>query len=216
MQESFWWWQCSDRYIISLYPHLHTLFPPSLISLMVFVDVKHHVYLLTYLRMYLWWSLFPCIYTHARCLSKVFVAASVCDVFQALINSLVCCFAQVLWASFCFRLLRFVLPTAGCAEQSNTWRQQHWGYSGDHLPPPGCRSPLSQLGTFPRKSRWSLKRKEPPKAEGYNMMEYHSFKSWWNTTHKTMTEYHPINHDGIPCIKLWLNTTHKIVMEYHS
>ena len=33
-----------------LYPHLHTLppFSPSLISLMVSVDVKHHVYLLTY------------------------------------------------------------------------------------------------------------------------------------------------------------------------
>ena len=48
MQESFWWWQCSDRYIISLSPHLHTPFPlssPSLISLMVSVDVKHHVYL---------------------------------------------------------------------------------------------------------------------------------------------------------------------------
>ena len=46
MQESFWWWQCSDRYIISLSPHLHTppLFTPSLISLMVSVDVKHHVY----------------------------------------------------------------------------------------------------------------------------------------------------------------------------
>ena len=26
MQESFWWWKCSDRYIISLSPHLHT--PP--------------------------------------------------------------------------------------------------------------------------------------------------------------------------------------------
>ena len=50
MQESFWWWQCSDRYIISLSPHLHTPFPPfspSLISLMVSVDVKHHVYLVT-------------------------------------------------------------------------------------------------------------------------------------------------------------------------
>ena len=48
MQESFWWWQCSDRYIISLFPHLHTLSPPpsplSLVSLMVSVDVKHHVY----------------------------------------------------------------------------------------------------------------------------------------------------------------------------
>ena len=48
MQESFWWWQCSDRYIISLFPHLHTPFPPSLISLMVSVDVKHRVYILTY------------------------------------------------------------------------------------------------------------------------------------------------------------------------
>ena len=48
MQESFWWWQCSDRYIVSLSPHLHAPFPPfsrSLISLMVSVDVKHHVYL---------------------------------------------------------------------------------------------------------------------------------------------------------------------------
>ena len=47
MQKSFWWWQCSDRYIISLSPHLHTPFPPvspSQISLMVSVDIKHHVY----------------------------------------------------------------------------------------------------------------------------------------------------------------------------
>ena len=46
MQESFWWWQCSDRYIISLFSHLHTPIPfsPSLISLTVSVDVKHHVY----------------------------------------------------------------------------------------------------------------------------------------------------------------------------
>ena len=34
----------SDRYIISLFPHLDC---PSLISLTVSVDVKHHVYLLT-------------------------------------------------------------------------------------------------------------------------------------------------------------------------
>ena len=26
MQESFWWWQCSDRYIISLSPHFRTRF----------------------------------------------------------------------------------------------------------------------------------------------------------------------------------------------
>ena len=52
-QKSFWWWQCSDRYIISLSPHLHTPFPPlspSLISLVVSVEVKHHVYCL-------WWNL---------------------------------------------------------------------------------------------------------------------------------------------------------------
>ena len=48
MQESFWWWQCSDRYIISLSPTSISLpFSPSLISLVVSVDVKHHVY--TYL-----------------------------------------------------------------------------------------------------------------------------------------------------------------------
>ena len=42
----------SNKYIISLLPHLHPPSPtllPSLISLMVSVDVKHHVYLLTYL-----------------------------------------------------------------------------------------------------------------------------------------------------------------------
>ena len=38
MQESFWWWQCSDWYIISLFPHLR----PSPINLMVSVHVKHH------------------------------------------------------------------------------------------------------------------------------------------------------------------------------
>ena len=47
MQESFWWWQCSDECIISLFPHLHTPFPPSLISHMVSVEDKHHVYLFT-------------------------------------------------------------------------------------------------------------------------------------------------------------------------
>ena len=50
MQKSFWWWQCSDRYITSLSPP--PISPPpsfstSLISLMVSVDVKHHVYLLS-------------------------------------------------------------------------------------------------------------------------------------------------------------------------
>ena len=38
-------WHCTIYiYIISLFPHLHTPFSPSLISLMVSVDVKHHVY----------------------------------------------------------------------------------------------------------------------------------------------------------------------------
>ena len=69
MQKSFWWWQCSDRYIYiynllfffdfyQFYIYTHNLplppppyplapFSPSLISLMVSVDVRHHVYLLT-------------------------------------------------------------------------------------------------------------------------------------------------------------------------
>ena len=52
MQKSFWWWQCSDRYIISLSPHFHTTFPPPPLLPVpnkpygVSVDVKHHVYLL--------------------------------------------------------------------------------------------------------------------------------------------------------------------------
>ena len=49
--ESFWWWQCSDRYIISLPPPPYPLphpFSPSLIrGLMVSVDLKHHWCLLT-------------------------------------------------------------------------------------------------------------------------------------------------------------------------
>ena len=52
MLKPFWWRQCSDRYRISLFSRLHTPFSPfspSLISLAVSVDVKHHVYLLTYL-----------------------------------------------------------------------------------------------------------------------------------------------------------------------
>ena len=51
MQESCWWWQCSNRYITSLFPYLKTPLPafsPSLINLLTSVDVKHHVYLLTY------------------------------------------------------------------------------------------------------------------------------------------------------------------------
>ena len=46
MQESFWWWQCSDRYILSFFRHLHTPSPfsQSLISLMVSVEFKLHVY----------------------------------------------------------------------------------------------------------------------------------------------------------------------------
>ena len=44
-QESFWLWQCSDRCIISVFPHLHTHFPvPKKPYSLLFVDVKHHVY----------------------------------------------------------------------------------------------------------------------------------------------------------------------------
>ena len=42
MRESFWWWQCSDRYIISLPPSSLTYIRQSLTSLIVSVDVKHH------------------------------------------------------------------------------------------------------------------------------------------------------------------------------
>ena len=49
MQESFWWWQCTDRYIISLFPpppYPLPTFSTALTSLMVSVDVNYHVYLL--------------------------------------------------------------------------------------------------------------------------------------------------------------------------
>ena len=32
MQVSFWWWQCGDRYIISLFPHRYTPFPISIMA----------------------------------------------------------------------------------------------------------------------------------------------------------------------------------------
>ena len=38
----------SDRYVMYLSLHLHTPFSPSLISLMVSVDVKHHVHLIIF------------------------------------------------------------------------------------------------------------------------------------------------------------------------
>ena len=47
LRDLFWWWQCSDRYINSLfppppYPLPPPPFSPSLISLVVSVDVMHH------------------------------------------------------------------------------------------------------------------------------------------------------------------------------
>ena len=54
MQESFWWWQCSDRYkYSSFFPNFHIPFPlfsPSLISLMVSLDIKHQAYFRLYKR----------------------------------------------------------------------------------------------------------------------------------------------------------------------
>ena len=76
MQKSLWWWQCTDRYIISLSPHFHTPFPPfspSLINLMVSVDVKHHVYLLTLVAIYVLtlWYFFKIKQTRSRLLNCV-------------------------------------------------------------------------------------------------------------------------------------------------
>ena len=51
IHESFWWWQFNDKYNYNLIlpppPYPLPPFSPSLISLTVCVDVKHHVYLLT-------------------------------------------------------------------------------------------------------------------------------------------------------------------------
>ena len=60
MQESFCWWQCSDRYIISSPPP--PPFSPSLISLMVSVDVKHC--LLTKPH---WYGLGVCVFSRCNC-----------------------------------------------------------------------------------------------------------------------------------------------------
>ena len=70
MQESFWWWQCSDRYIFPLIPSPYpspspSPFSPSLISLMVFVDIKHHVYSLSFL--FFPFFLFSSSYLGVRC-----------------------------------------------------------------------------------------------------------------------------------------------------
>ena len=81
MQESFWWWQCSDRYIVSLSSHLHVPFPPpfspSLISLMVSVDVKHHVYFLH-----------PVLRPHLHFAS---IPSGYAVIFLSLFNILFCC-----------------------------------------------------------------------------------------------------------------------------
>ena len=75
MQESFWWWQCSDRYNSLLLPHFHkpslTHFSLSLISRTVSVDVKHHAYLLTHSRQR---PLFP----QCPCSSRSSVSSSCC------------------------------------------------------------------------------------------------------------------------------------------
>ena len=47
MQKSFWWWQCSDRYIISLSPHLNTPPLPLSPSLIWFLWTLSTIYLLT-------------------------------------------------------------------------------------------------------------------------------------------------------------------------
>ena len=39
---AYWWWQCSDRYIISPTPHLHTPFPPFSPSLISRTDSVRH------------------------------------------------------------------------------------------------------------------------------------------------------------------------------
>ena len=45
MQKSFWWWQCSGRYIISLSPYLHTpSFSPSLWFLWTSSTIFTYVY----------------------------------------------------------------------------------------------------------------------------------------------------------------------------
>ena len=59
---SFWWWQCSDKcYYLPLPPALYPLstilpVPNVVIGLVVFVDVKHHVYLLKLVGS---WIFFP-------------------------------------------------------------------------------------------------------------------------------------------------------------
>ena len=86
MQESFWWWECSDRYIISLSHHLCTPFSPSLISLTVSVDVKHHVYFLfTFTKLevlcvcVLWCHVrFGICYTHCTVLIGDYLGVGVC------------------------------------------------------------------------------------------------------------------------------------------
>ena len=91
MQESFWQWQCFDRYIISFFPHLHTPFFPSLRSLVVSVNIKHHVYLLmwsSFLRIYFWWNLCT-LHKLLLCQVRVNIGDSGlcrCDVLWTLIN----------------------------------------------------------------------------------------------------------------------------------
>ena len=128
MQESFWWWQCSNRYIISFFPHLHTHpppapnpFSPSLISLVVSVDVKHWLCLLSY------WS----------------VSACACKVYRSGVGSEGCWLVKVWMKSQvrgCLTYVLFMLAKKQCrlspeirhmcaqaAAQSTLLLQGHWG-----------------------------------------------------------------------------------------
>ena len=116
MQESFWWWQCSDRYIISPSPHLHIPFPPfspSLISLRVSVDVKHHVYLHDHERLH--WPHFHPFASNSRLFGG--------NVIQVNNKILICFVKQTTQVPFCktestklCHIASLIFPTASCSK----------------------------------------------------------------------------------------------------
>ena len=121
MQESFWWCQCSDRYIISLFPHLHTPSPPfspSLINLMVSVDVKHHVYLLMCVMLFI---------LQRISVTNIILSNNVCDVSIAclLLRSVILnhLYMVIFFRSFIFYLFVVVF----CFACSFKWNKEVLG-----------------------------------------------------------------------------------------
>ena len=112
MQETFWWWQCSDRYMISLFPPTSIPpFSPSLINLMVSVDVKHDVYLSPLIRV-------PRFVIHVPGAPNAFISLMIRSTLAVCLSVIQVSLFRYPWSSLAlccplFRVPRFVIRVPG-------------------------------------------------------------------------------------------------------